>query len=187
MLFKVIKGFDAIACARRLYNAGLFYFDYPPHDLTAIHADWVFVMSQINPRNEQNPGPITPKQRQAFGFVIESVGATYGDVWVRDTPGDLFNQGTPISVKQPQKASDNAPGIRKVLVGSNAMACAATLVDSGLILKVKNAEEKSVEITSRGELNAADADQAADFDFVVKTVAQRFDGIQVTDEPPELL
>ena len=123
MIFMLLEGFDATDCATRLYNAGLFNFDYPPRDLSVVHTNWVIVMSRVN------PGPLNPEQRDAFRFVIEAAAKKSGDVLVRDTAGDLWRQGTVF----PSIPVEKGPGIKKFISGSNAIACAATLLDSFLI------------------------------------------------------
>jgi hypothetical protein len=181
MLFKVLKGFDAIACGTRLYNAGLFYFGYPPHDLTPIKADWVFVMSQLD------VGPESPQQRVAFDLVINATAKKYGDVLVRDTSGDLYNQGSVIPVTRPPNPLQNAPGISKLISGTNAADCASTLLDSGLIVSKDQTDGGYVKITSRPELSADNADQSRDFDLVVRATAEIYDDAKVSELLPELL
>jgi hypothetical protein len=180
MIFKMLEGFDAKQCGTGLYNAGLFNFGFPPRDLSVVHANWVIVMSRVN------PGPLNSEERDAFGFVIEATAEKYGDVLVRDTPGDFWGQGTVIPVTEPPVAPKNAPGIRKFISGAKAIDCATTLLNSFLIAEMNQNDSGYVEVTSRHELDAGNADQARDFNFVVKAVAEKFDNAQVTDVPPEL-
>ena len=43
------------------------------------------------------------------------------------------------------------------------------------------------EITSRPEIDAGNADQSRDFDFVVTAVAEKLGDAEVSDLPPELV
>jgi hypothetical protein len=181
MLFKMLEGFDAKDCAIRLYNAGLFEFQFPPHDLSVIMANSVIVMSW------HNVGPNGPQDRIAFDRVIEANRKKFGNVLVRDTPGQFFNQGTVIPVKIPPAAPQGAPGITKFISGAGAADCAATLSDSGLIAEKDQSDPGFVKITSRHELKAENPDQADAFDSVVRATADDFPDAKVSDVPPELL
>lgn len=175
MLFKVLKGFDAIACASRLYNAGLCYFKYPPHDLTtAGFTNWVFLMSQLN------VGPGSPEQWEAFDGVIKAAAKNYGDVLVRETTPALFNMGRVIPVNIP--ADSTKAGIIKFISGSNAADCAAMLLGSGLISSSDQSDGR-VKITSQPELRPDIAEQSQAFDIVVRTVAETFADARVSDPP----
>ena len=181
MIFKMLEGFDAVACATCLYNAGLFNFPLPPRDLSVVHTNWVIVMSQVD------PGPLKPEERDAFGFVIEATAAKYPDVLVRDTPGNFWNQGTIIHVTEPPPAPKNAPGIKKYISGANAIDCATILSNSYLIAEKSQNPAGYVEVTSRHELDAGNADQSRDFNFVVSAVAEKLGDADVGDVPPALL
>jgi len=174
MIFMMLKGADAKACSIRLYYAGLFNFGFPPHDLSVIFPNWVIVMSRV-------PGPLNAKERDAFRFVIETTAEQSGDVLVRDTPGDHWNEGT---VVVPPLNTTKGPGIKKFISGGRANACAATLLSSYLISNSNPNAGGYVEITSNLDLDAANADQSRDFDFVIKAVADQFDHAQVSDTPP---
>ena len=171
MIFMMLKGFDAKDCSIRLYNAGLFNFPFPPRDLSVIFPNWVLVMSRV-------PGPLNARQRDAFRFVLETTAEKSGDVLVRDTPGDHWNEGT---VVKPPVATVNGPGIRKLISGAKASNCADTLAESFLIAKKIPTDSNHVEVTSNPELDAGNPDQSRDFDFVVRAVADKFDQAQVTD------
>ena len=175
MLFKVLEGFDAIACAKRLYNAGLFYFGYLPHDLDTIKPNWVFVMSQLE------TGPESPQQWVAFDQVIKATAKKYGNVLVRDTSPIYFNQGSVIPVETPPKPPDNAPGISKLISGTHAADCATRLLDSGLIVKQDQPAGGPVKVTSHPELRSDNVDQSQDFDFVVRATAETFGDANVSD------
>ncbi len=181
MIFKMLEGFDAVRCATRLYNAGLFNFPYPPRDLSVVHQDWVITMSRVD------PGPLNPQERDAFSLVIEATAENSGDVLVRDTPGNFWVQGTVIPVTEPPPAPAGAPGIKKYISGAKAIDCATTLSLAFLISAMQQNGGGYVEVISRPELDPKDTAQAQDFDFVVRAVAQKFDQATVGDEPPDLL
>jgi hypothetical protein len=181
MLFKVLKGFDAIACSTRLYNAGLFYFKTVPRDLTtAGYYNWVFVMSQLN------VGPEGEQQRAAFNRVIQATAATFGDVIVTDTDNLVFSEeGKLVPVTIPPDPSAGASGITKLISGNNAGDCATALLDSGLIVSKNQIDGTTIKVASHPELRGDNADQSRDFDLVVKATAGTFDDAKVTDFPAD--
>jgi hypothetical protein len=176
MFFKMLEGSDGVDCSKVLYQAGLFYFGYPPHDLQTIMPNCVFVMSQLN------PGPVRPEQGIAFGLVIQATANQFQNVIARETPDVYYNEGSVVPVTQmPTKAPDGTVGIAKILSGTDAANCAATLFDSGLIPDQGQAAGGSVKITSRPQLRADDVDRSRDFDFVVRATAATFADAQVSD------
>lgn len=176
MFFKMLEGSDGVDCSKVLYQAGLFYFGYPPHDLQTIMPNCVFVMSQTN------PGPVRPEQGVAFGLVIQATANRFDDAIVRDTSDVYYNQGSIVPVPQmPIKAPGGAVGISKILSGADADKCAATLFDSFLIPDQGQATGGSVRITSHPNLKADGVDRSKDFDFVVRAVAATFADAQVSD------
>jgi hypothetical protein len=175
MIFMMLKGADAKACSIRLYYAGLFNFPYPPRDLSVIFPNWVIVMSRVN------PGPLTPKEHDAFRFVIETIGDTYPDVLVRDDPGNHWREGT---VVVPPLDTTPGAGIKKYLSGGRPNDCAATLASAYLISNCTPNPKGYVEITSNLDLDKANADQSGNFDSVIRAVADKFDHAQVSDTPP---
>ncbi|HKD69197.1 MAG TPA: hypothetical protein VKB84_20320 [Candidatus Binataceae bacterium] len=169
MIFKVLKGIDSAKCTSCLYNAGLFFLDYPPHDLTtAGFTNWIFVIGQLN--------VITPSQKSALDAVIQATTEQYGVIVSDSTPG-FFDMGTllaPIPPEDPPNA-----GISKLISGADAAACAAMLLDCGLSSS-NQAVGSNVRITSQLRLSATNADQSGAFDSVVRAFAATFTNAQVS-------
>jgi hypothetical protein len=180
MFFKMLEGFDAVDCSKRLYNAGLLYFGYPPHDLDTIKPNSVFVMSQTD------PGPVSPEQGTAFGLVVQATAQKYDNVIVRDSSDEYFNMGTIVPVAEmPTTAPAGTLGIPKIISGADAAKCAACLFNASLIPNAGQADAGSVKITSHPQLRADTVDRSQDFDLVVRAAAATFGDAQVSD--PELL
>ena len=173
-----LKGSDAAKCAIRLYNAGLFYFGYRPHDLTPFDTNVVFVMSQLGVGKELQP----PVDRSAFAQVIEATAKEFG-VLVREANGGFFNQGTPIGNEIPLKPS--AGGINKFISGTRAGEFATTLLNAGLIVTKDQINDACVRVTSQPQLTTQNSDQSRDFDLVIKATAGAFGDVTVSDLSPE--
>jgi hypothetical protein len=180
MFFKMLKGFDAIDCSKRLYNSGLLYFGYLPHDLSSFMQDCVFVMSQTD------PGPVSTEQGTAFGLVLQATAQKYDNLEVRDSSDEYIDMGIVVSVPEmPTTAPAGAVGIPKIISGADAAKCAACLFNASLIPVPGQADGASVRISSHPQLGAGGVDRSQDFDFVVRATAATFPDAQVSD--PELL
>jgi hypothetical protein len=179
MTFMHLLGFDPAAlCATRLYNAGLFFFGYPPHKLT-LDQYRVFVMSQlwVGDKPDHQPPPNGP----AFIRVMEATAKEYKGVTVRLANSGDWNMGYPITQEIP--ITQKGGGITKYLWGNKAGECSGILFDSGLIGGTDQTNGV-YKITSRVQLRANNPDQSGDFDHVVKAAAKDFGDVNVSDNPP---